>query len=99
MGRYSGIPILKSDTGKQYYKSVVYPDIPLSDSDLYFVTTTGDRLDSLANQLYNDSTLYWVILAANPSLPQNSLFPPVGSQIRIPQNIGNFIDNYKTLNN
>ncbi len=35
---------------------------------------------------------------ANDNLPQNSLFPPVGEQIRIPINVSDIIYNYNRLN-
>ena len=38
---------------KRYYKAINYPEIPLSISDIYVITTIGDRLDTLANHFYN----------------------------------------------
>ena len=42
-------------------RSRLYPNIPKSDSDIYVVTQTGDRLDQLSNQFYGDSSLWWII--------------------------------------
>jgi len=75
-----------------------YPNIPLSFEDNYFITTEGDRMDILAQQFYKDSTLWWVISIANPSINQGSYFIKPGTQIRIPQNIDIIIQNYKALN-
>ena len=47
---------LNSDR-KRYYKALKYPEIPLSINDIYLITTTGDRLDLLANQFYKDVEL------------------------------------------
>ena len=52
MARYTSIPILKTVTGEQYYKGVIYPEIPRTDNDLYVITTYEDRFDLLANQFY-----------------------------------------------
>jgi hypothetical protein len=100
MNRYKSTKIEKQpDTGIRYYRNTIYPIIPFSSDDIYVVTTDGDRLDLLAQTYYNDITLWWVISAANSDLPQNSLFIPVGSQIRIPANVNNIINEYNTLNN
>jgi|TARA_R110000796_G_scaffold137381_1_gene253444 hypothetical protein len=78
--------------------NIKYPDLPLQFSDFYVTTTVGDRFDILAQQYYSDPTLWWVISIANPHLPQNSYYPPIGEQIRIPQNIAEVIQQYKDLN-
>jgi nucleoid-associated protein YgaU len=79
--------------------TVKYPAVPLSSNDIQVITTDGDRLDLLANQFYNDSSLWWVISVANPSLKQNSLLPPVGSQLRIPVLLQDVLNSYYLLNN
>ena len=79
--------------------TVKYPKIPFSNDDIQVITTEGDRLDLLAQQFYKDSTLWWIIASANPNiLSQNSLFPPVGSQLRIPIYIQNILASYYVLN-
>lgn len=80
------------------YKTVRYPDIPLSENDIYVYTVQGDRFDILAQQYYNDSSLWWVISIANDNLRQNSLVIPEGIQIRIPTNIGEALNLYKQIN-
>ena len=42
MGRYSNIEIKKDLIGRRYYLNYVYPDIPLSEDDIYVITTGGD---------------------------------------------------------
>jgi len=98
MNRYNNIQQLKTDNGKRYYKTVFYPEIPLSENDIYVITTQGDRLDLLANQFYKDSTLYWIIASANPEITLGSLFLPFGVQLRIPINISSIVSSYNVLN-
>ena len=98
MNRYQDIKQIKNTEGTRYYRDSKYPRISLSSNDIYVITTTGDRLDLLAQQYYKDSTLWWIISTANDNLPQNSLFPPVGEQIRIPTNVSDIIYNYNRLN-
>ena len=98
MNRYQNITVLNTDTGKPYYKTTLYPQIPLSVNDIYVITGDGDRFDILAQQYYGDPTLYWVISIANIELKQNSIYIPVGTQIRIPANISAILAEYNTLN-
>jgi hypothetical protein len=95
--RYSTIPVIKNSTGKRFYRNNIYPDIPATDQDIYVITTVGDRLDLLASDYYNDSTLYWIIASAN-DLPGDSLIPPLGQQLRIPGNVEAIINSYININ-
>ena len=54
--------------------------------------------DSLAQQYYGDSSLWYIISSSNPNLKQNSYFPPIGIQIRIPGNIAGIISNNSIIN-
>ena len=98
MRRYSTIPVTRTPSGKQIYETTRYPEILRSLSDIYVYTTIGDRFDTLAQQYYGDSSLWWIISIANNNLTQNSLTPPVGSQIRIPSNPSPIIAKFETLN-
>lgn len=98
MDRYQKIKTLTGPKGQSYYKNAFYPVIPFSSQDIYVITGVGDRFDILAEQYYGDSTLWWVISCANDFLPQNSLIPPVGTQIRIPININTIISTFNQLN-
>ena len=97
MKRYENVPVLKSQLGKEYRTTVLYPEVPLSDSDFYVITTSGDRYDTLANQFYSDYTLWWVIAAAN-NFQAASLIVPPGVQLRIPGNVSKVVDNYRKQN-
>jgi phage tail protein X len=94
INRYQKIPKEKIN-GNVVYKTSRYPEVPLSENDIYVYSTQGDRFDVLAQQYYGDSSLWWVISIANtgnagagtlPVLPQNTLVIPEGVQIRIPNN-------------
>jgi hypothetical protein len=93
MSRYNE---LRDIQDKRYVPK--YPDIPLNFQDQYFITTEGDRFDILAQQFYNDSSLWWIISIANPQLPQNSLYITPGTQIRVPFNPADIIQRYRSLN-
>ena len=98
MARYTNIPKIRIEGGTRLYKTVKYPDIPRSNSDVYVVTTEGDRYDTLALQYYQDSSLWWVISSANAKYSQGSLSPPVGVQLRIPGNLSTILEVFNALN-
>ena len=105
MDRYQDITIIRNRNqfvgtiGDKYYKTVYYPEISPSETDIYVQTEFGDRLDLLANRFYGDTSLYWIISICNPNvLSFGSLFPPVGAQLRIPVNVSGIVSNYNQLN-
>jgi len=95
--RYQPIPVIKTPSGKRYYLNNIYPDIPVTENDIYIIPTIGDRLDLLAYTYYKDSNLYWVIASAN-ALPGDSLIPPLGKQLRIPADVQNIQVSYTRIN-
>lgn len=97
MNRYQTIPTITL-YGKQVYINNKYPEIPLSSADTYVITSNGDRFDTIANQYYGDPSLWWVISIANQQLPQDSLIPPTGEQIRIPPNPTSTLQQFQVLN-
>jgi nucleoid-associated protein YgaU len=100
MNRYENITILKTEyTDRPYYKGKFYPNVPLSESDVYVITTIGDRLDSLAYSYYNNATMWWVISMANNNVTRGSLFPIPGTQLRIPTDLNTVLNLYKQFNN
>ena len=98
MDRYDNATKLKTDTGKPYYKSKVYPNIPLSSTDIYVITTSGDRLDSLAYSYYRDPTLWWIISVANNNITRGLSSPVPGTQLRIPLNISAILAQFNEFN-
>ena len=99
MNRYSKISLRKIPNGPLYYSNVIYPKIPLNNTDIYVMTTRGDRFDTLALQYYGDSSLWWIISIANDSLKQNSYYLPLDIQIRIPANFSAIVSSFNALNN
>ena len=102
--RYQNTPIILSPTknekrGFPIQRSTRYPEIPLDVNDIYAYTTEGDRLDLLAQQFYGDISLWCIISAGNPEvLSLNSLFIPVGTEIRIPSNVSLAKSLFNSLN-
>jgi hypothetical protein len=96
--RYSYSKTLTTnETKKQYLESTIYPKIKATDSDIYVVTTMGDRLDLLSSKYYGDKNLWWVISVAN-NLNDASLHIEPGTQLRIPGNISSVIGNLEKIN-
>jgi len=99
MDRYDNATVLKTEfTNRPYYKGKQYQNIPLSESDVYVITTVGDRLDSLAYSYYSDATLWWVIAAANNNATKGALFPVPGTQLRIPTNVNSVLQQFNQFN-
>lgn len=97
--RYQNIKTTKLNlTGSLYYQTNVYPEVQPTNNDYYVITTVDDRLDLLAFDFYQDSSLWWVIASAN-ALPGDSIYPPIGIQLRIPTNIQSILNNYNLENN
>jgi hypothetical protein len=96
--RYDNKIILTTPQGKPYYRGKAYPNIPLSENDVYVITTIGDRLDNLAYSYYNDVNLWWVISVANNNATNGSMFPAPGTQLRIPTNISSVLSSFNRFN-
>jgi hypothetical protein len=100
MGRLTSLKIKKTDNNERYFGQIRYPEIPLSVNDIYVTTTSGDRLDLLANQFYKNSELWWIISMANMDLIKRDSFAlKSGLEIRIPANTRKIIKDFERLNN
>ena len=97
ISRYPNIIILKENNGPRYFGSTKYPVVNVSTDDRYIITQQGDRLDNLASQFYGDPTLYWIFQISN-ELNRDSLFPPIGIQLRIPSNLTQILQDFDNLN-
>jgi phage tail protein X len=98
MNRYQNIPKTKINK-KLVYRTSRYPEVLLSPNDIYVYTTQGDRFDTLAQQYYNDSSLWWVISIANTDkVNQSTLIIPEGIQIRIPSTYANVVQDFNIIN-
>jgi len=99
MSRLLQIPTRTNKRGKRFYKYIKYPEIPYSINDLYVSTVSGDRLDNLAHQFYNDVDLWWVISIANSGIIRRDSFVlEEGLEIRVPSNIESILSSFKNLN-
>lgn len=93
--RYSNNKTQKLKDGRVVYRTKIYPNIPLRDDDIYIVTQGGDRLDTLANQFYGDSSLWWIISTANNI--HDALFAfEDGTILRIPKNYLEVINQFNS---
>jgi len=89
----------RTSKGKRYYQPLRYPSIPLSSNDIYILTSIGDRLDSLANQFYNDVRLWWIIAIANPDIiKRDSYNLNPNLEIRIPSNMSQILKDFEKIN-
>lgn len=95
--RYDNVNISKDENGVRHYKTVIYPQITPKETDIYVITTVGDRLDLLSRQYYGDPTNYWVISCANNIKKDRVTIAP-GTQLRIPVDIEEFLKEYTELN-
>lgn len=91
--RYENNQTRKTNDGRTVYRSKIYPNIPLRDDDMYVATETGDRLDTLAYQYYDDASLWWIIASANNI--HNAPFGLAdGTILRIPTNYIEILNNF-----
>ena len=84
----------KLPNGDVVYRSKIYPSTPLRDDDIYIVTQTGDRLDTIAHQFYNDQSLWWIVATAN-NIHKVSFTVPEGTILRIPKNYIDILNQFK----
>jgi len=81
--RYSNIPtILKTGKGR-VYDSVLLSNVDATDSDIVVITIQGDRLDLLANEYYQDPSMWWVIALKN-DMTEVDISMKEGIVLRIP---------------
>lgn len=79
--RYTDTKILNDP--KRYYGTTAYPKFEPRETDIYLISRTGDRLDNLAQQYYQDVTLWWVIARVN-NIGKGTFVLEPGKQLRIP---------------
>lgn len=99
MNRYneSTNSLLRTESGKQFFKTTRYPNIPASVYDTYIVASDADFLDTLALKYYNDKSLYWIIAQANGCIGKWSITP--GLTLRIPYNKDAILTEFNRINN
>ena len=95
VSRYKNNETKKLNDGRNVYRSRIYPEIPLSDNDIYVASETGDRLDTLAYQYYNNSSLWWIIASAN-NIHNAPLGLKDGTILRIPKTYIEIVNKFKS---
>ena len=50
MSRYKNNRFIKNKDGKLHYATTEYVEVPVRNTDLYFIATEGDRCDTLASK-------------------------------------------------
>lgn len=83
--RYEFLNIKQNENGDRVYTTMINPEIQ-TENEVFVEIEVGKRLDVLANEYYNDSSLWWVIAAAN-NLGKGTLFVEAGTRLRIPQDV------------
>ena len=96
MNRYDNTRVGLDKSGLRVYTTTYYPEIPIENSDKFIYTKVGDRLDSLANEYYEDISLWWVISKANGIKGKIALKPT--TLIRIPGDILGILEKFEDLN-
>lgn len=95
--RYENIGTQKGTDGKTIYLPTRYPNLVASNEDYYIIARDQDRLDLIAYDFYGDATLWWVIAMAN-DLPGDSMFPPLGFQLRVPASADEALNAFDNAN-
>jgi hypothetical protein len=91
--RYQNTETRNTNDGRQVYRTKLPPNIPLSDTDIYVITETYDRLDTLAYQYYQDASLWWIIASAN-NIHDAPFGLTDGTLLRIPTNYIQITNNF-----
>jgi nucleoid-associated protein YgaU len=85
MSRYStNKKILKLNSGKRYYETLIPSDIAISDLPQTYTAKMGDRWDLLAYKFYGASTFWYKLALANGGV-NGSIFIEPGTTIKIPE--------------
>ena len=92
--RYQNNQIQKLKDGREVYRTRIYPNIPLKDTDMYIVSQEGDRLDTLAYQYYGDQSLWWILATAN-NIHDASFAVEDGTILRVPKDYLQIINNFR----
>ena len=99
MKRYSNTRIKRKQGGDRVYSYTLYPKIPIKNSDTFITPTYGDRLDVLANDYYNDPSLWWIIAQANGIKGFTVLYSKnFKGQLRIPTQIQDILSDFESMN-
>tara|TARA_Y100000593_G_scaffold55696_1_gene104126 strand:- start:4888 stop:5181 length:294 start_codon:yes stop_codon:yes gene_type:complete len=89
--RYKGVKTKIDLNGKRILKPSVVPNIPIKDTDIFLYPIFGDRLDTIAQRMYGDANLWWIIAKAN-EIGNGQIGLDLEKKLRIPTEIGDIID-------
>ena len=90
--------MIDKETKNRIYTSTLYPQIHPSNTDIVTVVKVGaQRLDMLSYRYYGTPDLWWIISQAN-NLAGDTMVVPVGTKIRVPQDIEGIIRDMDILN-
>jgi hypothetical protein len=95
--RYRNTKVKTDREGNRVYGLTFYPKIPIKDSDKYIAVTRGQRLDTLADQYYGDTSLWWIISKANKLSGSEIQLDP-SKTYRIPLSIDTILAEFNDLN-
>lgn len=56
---------IKTDGTNNYYSNTTFFNITIHPSDIYLRLTEGTRLDTVADKIYGDDSLWWLIASIN----------------------------------
>ena len=77
---------VKLKDGKRVLSNQSNRKIPFHDGDIYIITQTGDRLDTISSEFYGDPAEWWIIAVAN-NIGNPAFALPDGTELRIPFNM------------
>lgn len=97
LSRYAAADARRNVSGEQFFETQLPPDIPRRPEDIIITTESGQRLDRLASEFYDDPTLWWVIASAN-EIGRGDWTVPAGIQLRIPQNLSKVSNEITSIN-
>lgn len=97
MNRYKNIQVARNVDNTLYRRNPIYPTIQPTLDDIYVITSVGDRYDTLAQQFYNNSALWWIIAMSN-NYNRGSLVVEPGVQLRIPADPSFAVSAFENLN-
>ena len=95
--RYRNVKSKKDLNGKQYYVPSFVPNIPIKDSDIFVYPLYGQRFDSIAQDYYGNSNLWWIIAKAN-ELSKGQISADPLKKLRIPTEIDDILESVQKSN-
>ena len=97
MSRTRFVNTKKRNDNKLHYQSLIIPNFEERNDDIIINVNDYTRLDVLAQELFNDAKLWWILSAYN-NLEGDSLFPTGKTTLRIPFDVNIVYDKIKEVN-